>query len=125
MMKTANPLTLALNNHQLTCAHVLVWAGCNTKVLHKWACSVCNDCLEVRSNQYHYAWLQDYICNVMSLQHLTRYVIRRCLASELSVHITQLPLPIALQGYVMMNDLYHECELESFIEDEKMTDFNQ
>ena len=109
ILNIANPLALALDNHNLSCAHLLAWAGCNTKVLHRWALTVCEDCIELPVNQVHYTWLHHHMRNVQTLQHVVRLAIRQCLSIKLSTHITTLPLPIALQGYLMMNDLYQEC----------------
>ena len=108
-MDVSNPLVFALNNHHLPSAHVLVWAGCNTSTLHSWVMSMGDKYLEISANYICSMWLRHHVSHVTSLQHLTRLAIRRCMSIKLSVHITQLPIPIALQDYVMMNDLCQEC----------------
>ena len=108
-MKTINPLTLALESHNLKCAQALTFAGCDTLGLKEWNKASCIQCSEISTNKPHAHWLKNNLQNVTSLQHLTRNVIRKsCLNNS---DMRQLPLPKVMKGYITMEHLYEECEM--------------
>lgn len=59
----------------------------------------------IREDQVRFPWLKEMLTNATELKNICRRTVRRVLRIPLRKKVKLLPLPVALQNYLLMNDL--------------------
>ncbi len=104
----SNPLRAALQRRHLTVAKILVMAGCDVMPLYDWLNNIPPGCATDYRSCLYIDWFREYSANPANLKELCRWKIRTCIGIDFVGKEKDLPLPNALQEYLVMGDLEEE-----------------
>lgn len=116
-VKVSNPLQVALERKHFLVAKVLLLGGCEEAPLHTWMEDIPPSAYREFHNLSLIDWLRNHATNPPCLLQKCRLVIRKCLGRHLLEKHKELPLPITVKKFIMMDDVEDELGSVSPISD--------
>ena len=117
----SKPLRVALEKKHFLIAKVLLLGGCDKGPLLEWITNIPPAAYEEFHNLALIEWLHDFTSNPQCLLQNCRLAIRKCLGINLTKKYDQLPLPLTVKKFIMMEDVDDELGSTASISETMMT----